>query len=185
MIGGIIVSGGETAISGLIVRAIGPSLIPLGVTNALLDPILEIHDENGALLSTNDNWRDSQEAAIFNTGLAPSHDLESTMLLAGFARQLHSGRARKRQQHWRRVGGNLSPIDRSYKTHKTYRPIRLMSWARSTPATSPQSLYDPVPATAATPASHRDARGPHRRRTPALRWRVQTKHRPVPGSKPT
>jgi hypothetical protein len=41
---------------------------------------LELHDSNGDLVSTNDNWRDSDEAAIEATGLSPKDDAESAIL---------------------------------------------------------------------------------------------------------
>jgi hypothetical protein len=75
MIGGIIVSGSVD--DTLLIRAIGPSL-PL--PNDLADPVLELHDPDGAILMTNDNWRDTQEADIKATGLAPSNDFESAIL---------------------------------------------------------------------------------------------------------
>lgn len=62
----------------VLVRAIGPSL-PL--TGTLADPTLELHDANGSLLSSNDNWRSDQEAEIIATNLAPTNDLESAILM--------------------------------------------------------------------------------------------------------
>ena len=44
------------------------------------NPTLELHDGNGALLALNDNWRDSQEAAMIATGLAPTEDAESAIV---------------------------------------------------------------------------------------------------------
>jgi hypothetical protein len=84
MIGGFIVGGG-LGVNGagseeVLVRGIGPSLIQFGVSNALQDPTLELRDGNGALITVNDNWRDTQEAAIQATGLAPSDDRESAIL---------------------------------------------------------------------------------------------------------
>jgi hypothetical protein len=78
MIGGLIISG--TGQENVIVRAIGPSLTQQGITNPLLDPTLELHDGNGAVIAFNDNWRDSQQAEIQATGLAPSNDLESAIV---------------------------------------------------------------------------------------------------------
>ena len=40
---------------------------------------LELHDADGALLASNDNWMDDQKAEIEATGLAPSNDLESAI----------------------------------------------------------------------------------------------------------
>src|SRR5205807_5898707 len=78
MIGGLIITG--TGQENVIVRAIGPSLAQQGVTNPLLDPTLELHDGNGALIAFDDNWRDSQAAEIEATGLAPSDDRESAIV---------------------------------------------------------------------------------------------------------
>jgi hypothetical protein len=78
MIGGVIVVG--PAPQKVIVRAIGPSLGSVGVAGALQDPTLELHDSNGALLASDDNWRDKQEAEILATGLQPTNDLESAIV---------------------------------------------------------------------------------------------------------
>ena len=80
MIGGLIVAG--DASSQLVLRGIGPSLGDFGVPNALADPLLELHDGNGALIQANQNWRDTQESALQSAGLAPSNDLESAMLVS-------------------------------------------------------------------------------------------------------
>jgi len=78
MIGGIIALGDTRA--SLLVRALGPSLQGSGVNHALADPVLELHDRNGALLASNDNWRDTQQEEIQATGLAPANDAESAIL---------------------------------------------------------------------------------------------------------
>ena len=47
---------------------------------------MELHDGNGNLLLANDNWKDSQQAAIQATGRAPGDDREPailTMLIQG------------------------------------------------------------------------------------------------------
>jgi hypothetical protein len=77
-IGGFIVRG--TGFKRVIARAIGPSLATAGVPNTLQDPFLELHDSHGAVL-TNDNWRSSQEAEIQATGLAPTDDRESAIIV--------------------------------------------------------------------------------------------------------
>ncbi len=69
-IGGFIITG--TAPMHVLIRAIGPSLSP-GIPDPLADPVLEF----GSL--TNDNWRDTQEAAIIATGIQPSNDLEAAI----------------------------------------------------------------------------------------------------------
>ena len=62
------------------VRAIGPSLAEIGVSNPLQDPTLELHDSDGLLLASNDNWKDSQQNEIEDAELAPTDDRESAIL---------------------------------------------------------------------------------------------------------
>jgi hypothetical protein len=78
MIGGFILGG--TTGTDVIIRAIGPSLVPNGVTDALLDPTLELYDSNGALLASNDNWRSDQESAIIATTVPPTDDREAAIV---------------------------------------------------------------------------------------------------------
>jgi hypothetical protein len=75
LIGGVIVLGSNP--QDVIVRALGPSL-PVG--GALADPTLELHDENGVLLRSNDNWRSDQEAEIIATSLQPPNDSEAAIV---------------------------------------------------------------------------------------------------------
>jgi hypothetical protein len=79
VIGGFIL-GGDTGQASVLLRAIGPSLTAAGIENALADPTLELRDSNGLLLQYNDNWRDSQQAAIEATGLPPQNNLEAAIL---------------------------------------------------------------------------------------------------------
>ena len=78
MIGGLIMVGPGS--DTVLVRAIGPSLAQKGITNPLADPMLELHDGNGTLLASNDNWKDTQQAQIQATGLAPTNDAESAIV---------------------------------------------------------------------------------------------------------
>jgi hypothetical protein len=75
MIGGVIIAG--QGVQRVLIRAIGPS-IP--VNGNLADPTLELHDGNGALLDSNNNWRTDHEAEIMATGIAPTNDLESAII---------------------------------------------------------------------------------------------------------
>ena len=61
-IGGFIITG--SAPKQVLLRAIGPSLTGFGVPDALADPVLELHGPAGFATITNDNWRDTQDAAI-------------------------------------------------------------------------------------------------------------------------
>ncbi|HKP93499.1 MAG TPA: hypothetical protein VJS88_06355, partial [Chthoniobacterales bacterium] len=76
-IGGLIIDG--SAPKTVLIRGIGPSLAPFGVPDVLADPTLELLDSTGSLAS-NDNWRESQEEAIIDTGLQPADDLESAII---------------------------------------------------------------------------------------------------------
>jgi Putative Ig domain/Galactose oxidase, central domain/Kelch motif len=77
MIGGAIIAGQDTRV---IVRAIGPSLTQFGIADALADPTLELHDGSGSLISSNDDWRSTQEQEIIATGLMPTDDRESAIV---------------------------------------------------------------------------------------------------------
>ena len=81
MIAGFILDNSATG-NGLraVVRAIGPSLATAGVAGTLQDPALELHDANGALIVSNDNWRDTQQAELQATGIAPTNDREAAIL---------------------------------------------------------------------------------------------------------
>lgn len=78
LIGGVIVS---SVSKRLLLRALGPELAAYGVTGELDNPALELHDLNGAILATNDNWRDSPDSVeIAATGLAPVDDREAAII---------------------------------------------------------------------------------------------------------
>lgn len=63
------------------IRGIGPSLAASGIANPLLDPTLRLRDDNNVALVFNDDWKDTQQADIAATGVAPPNDLESAILL--------------------------------------------------------------------------------------------------------
>ena len=77
-IGGFIITG--TGPKQILLRGIGPSLSAAGV-NALADPVLELHGPESFQTITNNNWRDTQEAEIIATGIPPSDDLESAIVV--------------------------------------------------------------------------------------------------------
>ena len=78
LIGGFIVGGNSGR--KILMRALGPSLANFGLI-PLADPTLELHDATGAIIASNDNWMDTQEADILDTGLAPTNALESAILM--------------------------------------------------------------------------------------------------------
>ena len=84
LIGGFIITGNDS--KAVILRALGPSLVGNGVPSnaALLDPFLELRDADGALLQSNDNWKDtpSQRFLIEGTIYEPKDDREAAIVTA-------------------------------------------------------------------------------------------------------
>lgn len=87
MIGGFIVQGNQP--KSVILRAIGPELTQFGIPNAMANPTLELHNRNGALIASNDDWQTTiiggiitsdQVEEIQNSGHAPTDPLESAIL---------------------------------------------------------------------------------------------------------
>jgi cyclophilin family peptidyl-prolyl cis-trans isomerase len=76
LIGGFIMRG--PAPKRLMLRGIGPST---GLSGALADPVLELHDSTGALIASNDNWGDAtNQQEMIDAGLAPTSPNESALL---------------------------------------------------------------------------------------------------------
>jgi N-acetylneuraminic acid mutarotase len=87
MIGGFIVQGSGS--KRVIIRAIGPELTQYGITNALANPSLELHNGMGALIATNDDWQttilggiitSNQVSDIQNSGHPPTVASESAII---------------------------------------------------------------------------------------------------------
>ena len=79
LIGGVIIGGASN--KQVIFRALGPSLANFNVPTPLQDPTIQIF-QGSTLLASNDNWKDTQEAAITATGLAPTSDAESAVIVS-------------------------------------------------------------------------------------------------------
>src|SRR5262249_36301635 len=77
LIGGFIIGG--NASKDVLLRALGPTLQNFGINNFLADPTLDLRDANQAQIAFNDNWKDTQQAAISATGKAPPNDAESAI----------------------------------------------------------------------------------------------------------
>jgi YVTN family beta-propeller protein len=80
-IGGFIISGTNPKL--VVIRAIGPSLTDFDVPGALADPVLELHDENQAIIATNDDWMDNtpeDQQLLVDASVAPTNNLESAMI---------------------------------------------------------------------------------------------------------
>jgi uncharacterized protein YkwD len=89
LIEGFIVQGPAGSTKKILVRAIGPSLIPFGVPDAVANPTLDIFDANSTKVASNDNWKTTQQGGIITgdqfaeingSGVAPSNDLESAIV---------------------------------------------------------------------------------------------------------
>jgi hypothetical protein len=77
LIGGFIMQG--SAPKRLMIRGIGPST---GLPGALEDPVLELRNQAGALVASNDNWGDAaNQQDMIDSGVAPTSSRESGILL--------------------------------------------------------------------------------------------------------
>jgi hypothetical protein len=76
-----IIGGGNGSQPKVLISGRGPSLVPFGVPNAISDPFLELHDKNGALIASNNDWQSDQKDAIAATGVAPPNPKESALLV--------------------------------------------------------------------------------------------------------
>lgn len=83
-IGGFVIAGNEAHT--VLIRGLGPTLTSFGITGALADPFLTLHQTdaqgNDQVIATNDNWQDSQLASINATGLSPVNDAEAAIILS-------------------------------------------------------------------------------------------------------
>jgi hypothetical protein len=79
IIGGFIL-GGNQGDRRVVIRAIGPSLAASGITDSLQDPVLELKNENGTTLMSNDDWPQNQPVEITASGLAPTDTRESAIV---------------------------------------------------------------------------------------------------------
>ena len=68
-VAGFILTG--TDMKQVVLRGLGPTLTQFGVSGALADPTLQLVDGSGNTFFINDNWKDTQQAGIQATGLAP------------------------------------------------------------------------------------------------------------------
>ena len=80
LIGGFI-TGNRIGATRIAIRALGPSLAQFGITNPLPDPRLQVFNQNGTLLASNDNWQSdaNQSGLISSYQLAPPNNLESAI----------------------------------------------------------------------------------------------------------
>lgn len=76
LIGGTIVTGNGS--TNVLFRALGPSLAD--IPNALQNPTLELHDGDGNIIATNDDWEESQADDIRGTTIPPQDAREAAIL---------------------------------------------------------------------------------------------------------
>ena len=81
LIAGFTIGGNGPVGTTIVIRALGPSLSAFGITNPLADPVVELRDASGTLITSNNDWKDSQQDAISSTKLAPTNDRESAILI--------------------------------------------------------------------------------------------------------
>ena len=78
LIGGLTIGNGESPV--IVLRAIGPTLSGFGIAQPLQDPTIELRNANGALISSDDNWKDNTPTGIKATLLPPTDDHESAIV---------------------------------------------------------------------------------------------------------
>ena len=78
MIAGFIITGNSN--KAVVMRGIGPSLSAFGLSDLLLDPVVELHGADSSLITMNDNWKDTQRSQIEGTLFEPKDDRESVIL---------------------------------------------------------------------------------------------------------
>ncbi|HEY2714332.1 MAG TPA: hypothetical protein VGI60_17610 [Chthoniobacterales bacterium] len=82
LIGGLIVGPDNSLNTSVIVRAIGPSLanVTQPVADSLSDPFVDLHNGNGDVITSNDNWQDGENAdLIMADKLAPTDSAEGAI----------------------------------------------------------------------------------------------------------
>jgi hypothetical protein len=78
MIGGFIITG--NGFKQVVLRGLGPSLVPFGIADFLPDPVLELRRSNGSLIIRNNDWKDNQRGQIEGTPFQPKDDRESVIV---------------------------------------------------------------------------------------------------------
>jgi hypothetical protein len=84
LIGGFFAGPQTAAVTGVVFRALGPSLSNFGVPQPMQDPTIEVHNGNGDVIASNDDWQSNQKSEIQATGLAPSDPRESAIIMRNF-----------------------------------------------------------------------------------------------------
>lgn len=91
MIAGFVVSGPANSTEQVLIRGVGPSLIPFGITAALQQPVLTLFDSKGNQIATNSGWDFNSNvfqiiAAEYTTGaFALNYTSNDSVLLVSLA----------------------------------------------------------------------------------------------------
>lgn len=83
LFGGFVVTGNSP--KKLLIRGVGPGLVPLGVSNAIADPQLQVFDSQANLLAQNDNWSTPQAVTGAQTPAAASDLITAANATGAFA----------------------------------------------------------------------------------------------------
>lgn len=81
VIGGFIVTGTDAKL--VVLRGIGPSIDPSLVMGTLADPMLELYNEAGDVIASNDNWMDNSsenQIVLTDNALAPTENAEAAIV---------------------------------------------------------------------------------------------------------
>jgi plastocyanin len=78
LISGFIISGSGN--KSILLRALGPTLSSFGIANALPNPVLQLNNGTGAVITSNDNWGNAANAQSIPANLRPPNSLESAIL---------------------------------------------------------------------------------------------------------
>jgi len=62
LIAGIVIHGPAGTTKNVLVRGVGPALIPFGLSGALAQPVVEVYDNNQALIASNAGWGNAPTA---------------------------------------------------------------------------------------------------------------------------
>jgi hypothetical protein len=80
LIAGFIITGDPGVTKRVLIRGLGPSLGAAGVSNAISDPLLELHGPAGFTTIVNDNWTDASNAGEIPDGFEPTDSRESVLI---------------------------------------------------------------------------------------------------------
>ena len=79
MIGGVVIGPSDAAGSKVLVRALGPTLNQFGISNFLADPTLELHNCDGTIIASNDDWQSDAQAGQIPVNKKPPNTKESAL----------------------------------------------------------------------------------------------------------